>query len=224
MNVPFINGFIGTPYVDSAHWYITDLIGCMIAYSIVNKANTEKMRIAMMALFAGLSIVLVYAVHRFGTPSAWSVVYGFIGSGRFSIVIAGEAVFYYDRKQYKLALIVESLSVILCIIIFSALYSATMIVAQVLLWLVINEYLKPLSFKPLCRVGEASYSIYVFHQNIGFVIIYYTIKITRKYGVGISIGVMLLMLMLGILIYDKFEKPSRRYTKNFISKFVAGGV
>lgn len=37
LNIFFINGFIGTRYVDGAHWYLTILISFIVIISIAKK-------------------------------------------------------------------------------------------------------------------------------------------------------------------------------------------
>lgn len=42
LNIFFINGFIGTPYVDGAHWYLTVLIGFIIVMGVGVKLYLYK--------------------------------------------------------------------------------------------------------------------------------------------------------------------------------------
>lgn len=42
LNLTFINGFLGTPYVDGAHWYLTVLISFIIISGIGKKFKIEK--------------------------------------------------------------------------------------------------------------------------------------------------------------------------------------
>ena len=37
LNICFLNGFLGTPYVDGAHWYMTTLIAVILIISIARK-------------------------------------------------------------------------------------------------------------------------------------------------------------------------------------------
>lgn len=42
LNLTFINGFLGSPYVDGAHWYLTTLISFIIISGIGGKLKIEK--------------------------------------------------------------------------------------------------------------------------------------------------------------------------------------
>ena len=35
LNIPFVNGYIGTSYVDGAHWYLTTLVSGIVIYSVI---------------------------------------------------------------------------------------------------------------------------------------------------------------------------------------------
>lgn len=42
LNLTFINGFMGSPYVDGAHWYLTTFISFTIISGIGKKLKIEK--------------------------------------------------------------------------------------------------------------------------------------------------------------------------------------
>ena len=209
LNSFFINGFIGAPYVDSAHWYITDLIGCYIVFSIVNIAKEDRTRTILKTAFVVISLVLGFVVGKDESTIIWYVLYALIGSGRICLFLAGEAVFNFSKRQWNQAIYIEILSIVLCLLKFSILYAITMLAAQLLLWLALTGYLKLFSLKPLSSIGEASYSIYAFHQNIGFIVIFYLTDKIGGYSFGISAIVYILMLLWGLFAYRYIEKPIR---------------
>ena len=177
LNLTFINGFCFFSYVDSAHWYITDLIGCINVYAIVNRAKDDKTRAILMTAFVILCLLLQTTVNRGISSSVFTFSYGLTGFGRLSMVLAGEVIYLLNNNNFRIAAYFEVLSIILCLFAFKIKYTAVMIISQVLLYLTVKEYLRLLAIKPLCAVGKASYSVYVFHQNIGFILIYYVSKI-----------------------------------------------
>lgn len=121
LNIPFINGYIGTDYVDGAHWYLTILVSGIVIYSIILK--------------------------------------------------------YKDKTQCCL----------------------------LMLWLFSIGIL--LKFKPLVFIGTISYSIYLIHQNIGFIILNNMIAIVGQYYIWMSVLVSLISVTFGFIFYSLVEKP-----------------
>lgn len=61
INLTFINGFIGTPYVDGAHWYLTTLISLTAVTAVLKKIHVEKNPLPYIGL--NLFIILSAIVH-----------------------------------------------------------------------------------------------------------------------------------------------------------------
>ena len=215
LNLIFVNGFINIPYVDGAHWYITDLIGCILVYSIVNKTLNKKNRIIFITIFVFISIILC-SFQRYNASVISSALYNLIGAGRISMIIAGEAIWHYKNKDYGIFGYLETLAIIHCFLSFSVLYVGMMIISQLLLFFCINGFIKFFEIKPIILIGKASYPIYCFHQNIGYILLYYTQQITGVYNILIGMIVCVIMLICGISIYLYIEKPIQKY--NYLIK------
>ena len=39
LNACFVNGFIGVPYIDGAHWYLTTLLALILVYGLIQKIH-----------------------------------------------------------------------------------------------------------------------------------------------------------------------------------------
>lgn len=206
-NIPFVNGYINMPYVDGAHWYITDLIGCIFVYAFINKTRDIKDRIAAVAFFWMLSMVLGYCTKNYAGNKILDVLFGLIGSGRLAMVLSGEAVRHLTEKRYKTAVIIEILAAVHCLSYFGAFDTAVMVLVQPVLWLAAVEYIKLPLVGPLSKLGEASYSIFVFHQNIGYIIIFYASQLTGKYSLWLSAAAAVIMLSVGLTVFACIEKP-----------------
>ncbi len=209
LNLVWVNGVINTPYVDGAHWYITDLFGCIIVYAFLNQHSKKHCRTILVCLSIVISITCkAFADNLTGggvIKYSVSIIDTLTGSGRISMVYAGEVVAILGKKHYKEAVFLELLSIFLCIYRFSFLYTITLVAAQVLMFLVANQKIKPFSLRPISIIGEASYSIYVFHQNIGFVIIYTFSTILRGYSLIYSCIAFIAMTIWGLIAFKYLE-------------------
>jgi peptidoglycan/LPS O-acetylase OafA/YrhL len=66
----------------------------------------------------------------------------------------------------------------------------------------------------LVRVGAASYTLYLLHQNIGVTTIAAlaaTLGLTGRWSIGVAIFIALGLAIASIAIYDNYEVPARRY-------------
>ncbi len=221
LNIPFINGFINKPYVDGAHWYITDLIGCILIYSLVNLTRDIKARAAAIVFFTALSAALGYCAGHYEGYKIISILYKLVGSGHFAAVLSGEVVCRIVKKQYIPAALMWALAMALCLLCFPKIEAVKILVSQLLLWIAAMGYVKPLGFKPICKIGEASYSIFILHQNIGFLIIYYASQAMGKYSLWLSAAVTVIMLSVGLTVFVLIEKPIGLLINKIINKAAA---
>ena len=60
LNEIFLNGFIGTPYVDGAHWYITVLLSAIVIIGILKKMRIENK--AYIYLFWMTTVIIINKV------------------------------------------------------------------------------------------------------------------------------------------------------------------
>lgn len=68
LNIPFVNGYIGTSYVDGAHWYLTTLVSGIVIYSVILNFK-DKFKyyllivwLILIGLFYYLSIIKIQGV------------------------------------------------------------------------------------------------------------------------------------------------------------------
>lgn len=77
-------------------------------------------------------------------------------------------------------------------------------------WAFTKGYLGSLAVKPLVYLGSISYSLYLVHQNIGYVII----QNLEKYELATSVSIILVPFIINIVIaslmYSFIEKPTMR--------------
>lgn len=92
LNIFLINGFINIPYVDSAHWYITALIGCIFVYSIIGllpKKDKWKALLLTEILCTILSVLFDYVLRD---SIVLRIILSLTGGGHLTMLIMGSAV------------------------------------------------------------------------------------------------------------------------------------
>ena len=206
-NVFMINGYIGTPYVDGAHWYLTTLVAFYFVQGILLKARKLE-NIYCLAIWLLLDILC----NILNVP-VFKVVMGNTYAGAAVIgILAGKAV--YNRSKLSKA------EWIICCIAFAErlhfggiVSCMTLLVAAGLVWCCIAGKFPFLEKKAFILGAEISYCLYLIHQNISYSIMY---NLEKYHGssiinVMVAFGVVLLM---AVLLHKFIEKPVQAKLKN----------
>ncbi len=111
-------------------------------------------------------------------------------------------------EAWLLALIVKQAGV------FSGTDVATMIVVNaamiilLMLFLFNSRLLRPLCWAPLVAVGQASYSLYLIHQNMGVILLRYAVDAGMPYLLAI-VCVLLAMMAVALALFRWVEIPAK---------------
>ena len=218
-NICFINVFTSSSYVDGAHWYVFALIILYVFaffYDVVLKNKGFLYWIII------LSISLVFlVVSRFVSNKVVNLICSFLTRGHFPIIFLGISLFHFDFSNIKnkknLFLAISSLFVLIYYAIFDWVSLLIIINIYVLVLFCVLEKMTILEkISPFVFVGNASFSIYLLHQNIGYIFINIFIRVINYYlAMLISI---LLVALFGILFYLFVEKNLKKLTQKIFRK------
>ncbi len=81
-----------------------------------------------------------------------------------------------------------------------------------------RPWMKKLSWRPLVYLGGISYSLYLVHQNIGYVVIRQMYRITDNPQLAIAVA-LVAVLSLAALIHHAVEKPSIRLIRSWYGRW-----
>lgn len=176
LNISMLNGFIGTRYVDAAHWYLTYLIIFYFVIGIILKFKIKSFIYLPMWLF--LKDILKFII-RF-VPDI-SIIYKFIGGDWVEFIIIGLAIKEIFKISNSEKLKCFNLKILLYLTIFISIFQVGMfngmitmfgILVFLLIFLLALKYPKiNTKHSILYFIGSRSYIIYLIHQNIGYQII-----------------------------------------------------
>ena len=176
LNIFFINGFIKTPYVDGAHWYLTVLIAAIIICGIIRKLRLEN-KWFVYIIWAAISAVF--------TKFHVIIVSELLAGSYTGIIICGIALNQFvsmdHQTENKKKMLLEHLKIAavgVTGIVFTLFFTDVehgieLIIALPILYFVMKQKCKFLEWKPLVFIGGISYYLYLIHQNISFCIEYY---------------------------------------------------
>lgn len=215
LNIFFINGYIGTPYVDGAHWYLTVLLSMILIFGLFRKLRIEnKWYIYIIWLILGgmlkfLTILCPNNIIFLG-------LFNFICNRYIGIICVGISLKYLNglRKTMKSN---DKKLLIWLFVLFSALlynfvfrginFSIKFLFILLIFVLSINNKLFILKNRALLYLGTISYPLYLIHQNIAYVMELYWIELNGKMGICGYTIVLFLVLFLGSFLYCAIEMP-----------------
>lgn len=215
-NITFLNGFIGMKYVDSAHWYLTNLILFTFISGIFMRTGLKP--VLAIPLWIVFAHVIRFPIGRIAMPGYLSKLLQSLSGGAslylfFIGVILHEVNKAVQKKDTKMLLILFAYGS-LCIVKLLRVYDFTTILGIAafvgILELCIFEKLPVLSSKWLRSLGAVSYPWYLIHQNIGYVII---LSLNKKIPFAVTVLIAVIVtFVLGVILYeiDRFANKEGR--------------
>lgn len=202
LNLFFINGFIGTNYVDGAHWYLTVLISFIVLIGFAKKMNIEKS-----PFFYILIVLICFIVGKLNIPFL-SAFLNINYIGYMCIAISIKAIIFIQSKNNKnfFQWVVVFFLGIACIIKYLGIIIGLELICVIPLF--IGAIFKKFSFienNLFLFLGKISYPLYLIHQNIAFEIEYYLTSFFGNYSYYYGIIAIILVIFIAIILYHLFE-------------------
>jgi len=212
INMTMLQTWFNYSNVDGVYWTLTvELCFYLIMWFLF--AIKAMHRINVIALFWLLLIIGYGFVEKNGIYSIHWAVKLLLLLNHGALFIAG-IMFFRIMHAEKLA---DYLIILLCLAAEYYLFGelAYLIAVYFLVFFLFSKnYLRFIAIKPLVFLGTISYSLYLIHQNIGYVII----NAMRKADALNSFNVIVLPLMASIflaaLMQRYIEKPSLTFVRN----------
>ncbi len=212
LNLTMIQSWLAVPNVDGVYWTLAVELSfyALMCILFITKL-LPKIELISWLWLGGMALCSYLAAkHGIQLPravrSTYLLEYG-------NLFIAG-IMFYKlmhqpEKSQYYIlffALVVEYF-LHKHLVILVAIYFG-------IFWSFIKGYLSILTAKPFVFLGSISYSLYLIHQNIGYIII----QALERFRVATSTSIILVPLTISILIaslmYTYIEKPGMKLIRN----------
>lgn len=216
LNVFFINGFIGTPYVDRAHWYITTLISVIVILNLFERIQIAGHRLSnsILSYLGWMFVALVFKVLDLDTLAS---VFAFSYVGIVSISVAFKKLIenknQYSRKEKYMWLALAVIGYGYAGISGSPIKLVVLLVAILLFALAITEKAKIFDNPIFNFVGMISYPLYLIHQNIAYVIQYYNSGELGAFSIFSAIIACAVVFIMAVILYYAVEAPAQKWLK-----------
>ena len=212
LNIPFLNGVVGKPYVDGAHWFMTYIIIFTILAGIITKLKIPaKVYLPVWLLMQiTFKVVLVNVGSNFWLKQGYKMIGGdyvvYIVAGIALAQIMKEGLSQKCKNMFGAIMLVALGELIF---IKSFIFALATLVVFVIIILAIFKKLAVLEkIKFLGKLGESSYILYLIHQNIGYQIILALVGFFGpQYAIWYGLGAMLSMMGISYVIHKLYEAP-----------------
>ena len=224
LNVVFVNGYIKSPYVDGAHWYITTLLSATVISLIIRKTGRAKTGFLIWSSLVFSIVMLLPCIHNPIIGKVLSATLLFLGGKWVMLFVLGFWLYYAFNKNNVGRF--EKICPPLLTILYSSLCMkgneinmlVVILISIVLFYFALGYKLPFLDNPVICSIGAASYSIYLLHQNIGFILIREMCSICGAYQYWMSLVAVLIMIGVGCLAYQYVEKPLNSLIKSYMDR------
>lgn len=195
LNLVWINGFINTPYVDGAHWYITILISSILICGLLKAMKLSNNPIAYMVILALSSLCLVFHV---------PVLSLLLGGGYIGIVFCGVAIRKIGRsdsygKKKWIALMLVS-----CAFTWKTRRGASLVgllMGVLLCYGALTNRFRFLECGLFQYLGTISFELYLIHQNIAYAIEYKLLSANGSFSYWYPLIALISVLCLSSMLY-----------------------
>ena len=214
LNLTMVQSLLGVPHVDGAYWSLQAELIFYCNMLLVYRLGAFRWPTATTAIWVSLAafVVATQKLCEVVSPSTAEMLskIATISSLKY-IGMFGLGILIYDGRRRTDGKLVRSLAAGCCLAAI-ALRSGTEAMwidasLALVLWLAVNDRLPWLSARWLTFLGAISYTLYLIHQNVGYIVIMYLEKngVHPVAAIMIAFGV---ALALAIALRHFVERPS----------------
>lgn len=214
LNIFLLNGFIGIPYVDGAHWYLTNLIILIIISSILLKYSIIT-KIWPYAVWIVTGLFIKYIGLNSITKLICGKYIGVIIAAIMLNAIKNESNIKMKKKYFFLLQICYVYN-----FTNGYVFAIISIISNLIVYIVMEEKFKFLNNKVLVYIGEISYPLYLVHQNISMSIEYILYNyFHQSYYIWFAFIAIIVSVIIASIIHNKIEKNEK--TLNFLFELLS---
>ena len=223
LNLFLINGYIGTPYIDGAHWYLTALISFILVTGLLKKCRKDKnpvfyaVWIATAGIAKGVAVLLVKLKLNFlHCDLVFSGIYKILGGGFIGICCIGIILHMFMaghlENTYKkiTALVVVAMSIGYTIGATNLWRVWSTVIAVVIVVLCLKNKLNFMGNRVFVAMGAISYPFYLCHQEIGYFIGYKLKAVFSAYHIWYLLLALIVAFVIAFLLNFAEQKITQR--------------
>lgn len=194
LNIFFLNGYIGTQYIDGSHWYLTTILSFFVVIGFFKSINISQ------KWWSYTIWIIIGVISKYFKLTVLSNMLGngFIGYAIIGILLY--SVFYKNKKLTKGWIFNFIISIIYIFCITGIKYGLELLIVIPLFLAAQGNKLSVLERRLPTKFGTISYPTYLIHQNIGFVIEFELMNYFGVYSSLYAVLALICVVTLGVII------------------------
>lgn len=205
LNLFCINGFIGTPYIEGAHWYMTAMLSFVLLCSVLILVRQHDNPMCWIAI-----IILNCATAYVGVP----ILQTLLGGGYIGIACCGMAAKRYgleDNLKIKLMWLALGVISIAFTWKFRGIDSVIGIgIGVTFLELTVHRKIPFLECRLFQFLGYVSFALYLVHQNVAYAIQNVLTVILGSFNYGFCVISIASVVLLSVILVKVENKMNHR--------------
>jgi len=212
-NILMFQEYFNIPHVDGVYWTLTVELTFYFWMFVFYLRSGLKIVERVFALIIAFSIL-----HSLGVLEIPALMYKILIMKYLPFFTAGICFFKIINEDgnIKISIAILLFSLLSTAAIYSFMLFLIFSIFYMVFYLALSGRLRFLCFKPFVFLGGISYSLYLIHQNIGYVIINKFYEMSWDPLIGIFVS-MILCIILAALMSKLIETPSLKYIRNSYS-------
>ncbi|MFT2090390.1 acyltransferase family protein [Paraglaciecola sp. 2405UD69-4] len=211
INFTMLQGFFGVPHVDGVYWTLTLELAFYFWMFIFLITGQLKRVEYWLVLWVGTATVLTYYKLGLTIPSFVS---NFFLLKYIEMFVAGICFYKIWNKEAKfITYILISLTIIAVFAEYPSDIATGLLVLYCLFYFSVTSRLTILSSKLFTYLGAISYSLYLIHQNVGYILLNYAYSMNIPMIIAIPF-ILLFCITVASLLNKFIEVPGSRYCRN----------
>ena len=224
LNLFLLGGIPGVPYVDGSHWYLRTSLFLIVLFSVIQRLR-EKIRIVsyyVVVIIIMISKALYTCYDQIAIAKLIKAAYIFIGLDSFIVAFVGVGISLFLSNKRTSGAFLSLLCVVFDFFLFNLFHTVSIIAFSFLLILCLHNKIPFLEKKPFQVIAASSYSIYLIHQNLGFLILLLLIRFSDyQFWMGATTTIVVLLLGIGAFIF--IETPLNIFIEIVLKRDVKQG-
>jgi peptidoglycan/LPS O-acetylase OafA/YrhL len=216
VNLSMLQGFVFVTNVDGAYWSLQyELVFYVLIFSVYKLKLLHKIELIILIWLILQSIMIAFKYYSLWFPYSVEILLLL----EYANLFASGILFYlvWSKQETKFT----HMMILFCFFItaLASSFAEALILSLVYISFYLLSYkkLRFIAIKPLIFIGAISYSLYLTHQNIGYIVLTFFQKIGFSNLISVTLT-LIFSIVLATILTQSIEKPMQKTIRSIYKK------